>query len=369
MSVSARTLLSVVGARPNFMKLAPVVRALARRPAIRHYVVHTGQHYDPEMSASFLAELQIPAPDHNLDVGSGSHAQQTATIMQRLEPVLLEARPGMILVYGDVNSTVAAALVASKLGIGVAHVEAGLRSRDWSMPEEVNRVVTDRLSDLLFAPSRDGVVNLLAEGVPAERIHLVGNTMIDSLIWALPAAEKTDAPARHGVEGAPYVLVTLHRPSNVDHPDTLLALLKALQAVGQDRPVLFPVHPRTRERIRALGWREAGAGDVRLLEPLPYLTMLGLTRSASLVLTDSGGLQEETSFLGIPCVTVRPNTERPVTCELGTNRLVAPDTAAILSAVGAALATGRNRRAPIPRWDGRTAERIAGVLCEGARYD
>jgi UDP-N-acetylglucosamine 2-epimerase (non-hydrolysing) len=368
-SVPARTLLSVVGARPNFMKLAPLARELARRADVRHLIVHTGQHYDPEMSASFLAELEIPEPGHNLEVGSGSHAQQTAAIMQRLEPVLLEARPDMILVYGDVNSTVAAALVAAKLGIGVAHVEAGLRSRDWSMPEEINRVVTDRLSDLLFVPSRDGVVNLLAEGVPAERIHLVGNIMIDSLVWALPAAEKTDAPARHGVEGAPYVLVTLHRPSNVDRPDTLGALLEVLRTIGRERPVLFPVHPRTRERIRALGWSAAGGGDVHLLDPLPYLTMLGLTRSASLVLTDSGGLQEETSFLGIPCITVRPNTERPVTCELGTNRLVAPDTAAILNAVASALASGRGRRTTIPRWDGRTAERIVAVLCERARYD
>src|SRR5204862_4294035 len=246
------SVLSVVGARPNFMKLAPVARALAARGA-RHVVVHTGQHYDPEMSDAFFRDLRLPRPDHALGVGSGSHAHQTAAVMQGLEPVCVAEQPDVVLVYGDVNSTVAAALVAAKLGIRVAHVEAGLRSRDWSMPEEINRVVTDRVSDLLFAPSVDAVENLAAEGVQSERMHLVGNVMIDSLVAALPAASSLRAPARHRVAAGSYVVVTLHRPSNVDDPATLRELLDALVLLGENGPVLFPVHPRTRARIAALG--------------------------------------------------------------------------------------------------------------------
>ena len=358
------SLLSVVGARPNFMKLAPLVRALGRRPAVRHIVVHTGQHYDPEMSDAFFRDLGIPRPDHNLEVGSGTHAQQTAAILERLEPIVLDLDPDLVLVYGDVNSTVAAALVAAKLGVRVGHVEAGLRSRDWTMPEEINRVVSDRLSDLLFAPSRDAVDNLRGEGVPADRIHFVGNIMIDALLTALPVARALDAAARHGVAGHDYVVVTLHRPANVDDPATLAELMAALEAIAGERPVLFPVHPRTRERLKDA----RPARELRLLEPLPYLEMLSLVHGASLVITDSGGLQEETSFLGIPCLTVRPNTERPVTCTQGTNRLVAPRRDAIL----AAARDGRSRRPPVPpeieRWDGKTAERIAAVILEGARF-
>jgi UDP-N-acetylglucosamine 2-epimerase (non-hydrolysing) len=349
------------------MKLAPLARALAARPTVTHTIVHTGQHYDPEMSDTFFRDLGIAAPDDNLEVGSGSHAQQTAAIMQRFEAVCLERQPDLVLVYGDVNSTVAAALVAAKLGIRVGHVEAGLRSRDWTMPEEINRVVTDRLSDLLFAPSRDGVANLLAEGVPAERIHLVGNIMIDSLIRSLAEAERLAAPAAHGVAGEPYVVVTLHRPANVDDPAVLAELLAALGEVARERPVLFPVHPRTRARMVSMKEGGAGSGSLRLLDPVPYLEMLSLVRGASLVITDSGGLQEETTYLGIPCITVRPNTERPITCTEGTNRLVAPTREAIVAAARDGVTAGK--RQPIERWDGSTAERIVRVILDGERFD
>ncbi len=362
-----RVIVSVVGARPNFMKLAPLARILAERPEVTHVIVHTGQHYDPEMSDTFFRDLGIPQPAHNLEVGSGSHAQQTGAIMQRFEPIVVALVPDVVLVYGDVNSTVAAALVAAKLGIPVGHVEAGLRSGDWSMPEEINRIVTDRLSALLFVPSRDAVDNLLAEGLPADRIHFVGNVMIDSLIRALPTARNLNAPRRQGLEGRRYAVVTLHRPSNVDDAATLRDLLGALAAFSAETPVLFPVHPRTRERI---GPPPAGNGDLRLLEPLPYSEMLSLVASAGLVITDSGGLQEETSFLGVPCLTVRANTERPITVTAGTNRLVAPRGEAVLAAARAAVRTPRPAAAPgIERWDGAAARRIAAVLCDAERFE
>src|SRR6266702_2724851 len=362
-------ILSVVGARPNFMKLAPVDRELAKRPGVEHVIVHTGQHYDPEMSAAFFEELWIPAPDYHLGVGSGSHASQTAAVMQRLEPVLTQTRPDVVLVYGDVNSTVAAALVAAKLGVRVGHVEAGLRSGDWTMPEEINRVVTDRLSDLLFIPSRDARSNLAAEGVRADRVHFVGNVMIDSLCWALPQAIERRVPARRGLEGTAYVVVTLHRPPNVDDPAALGLLLDVLARLGRDRPVVFPVHPRTRERLRAAGLSGAGRGQLRLIDPIGYVEMLGLVAGAGLVITDSGGLQEETTFLGVPCVTVRPNTERPITCNQGTNRLVAPRRDVMLNAVDRAVARRSPARPVIERWDGRAAERIVRVVCDGELVD
>jgi len=361
------TLLSVVGARPNFMKLAPLASAAARR-GVRHVIVHTGQHYDAEMSGSFFADLGIPSPDHNLEVGSGSHAAQTALIMQRFEPVCVSAAPDVVLVYGDVNSTVAAALVAAKLGFKVAHVEAGLRSRDWTMPEEINRVVTDRLADLLFAPSRDGVENLRAEGVPAGRIHMVGNIMVDTLVALLPRAREAAAAAKFGVGGRPFVFVTLHRPNNVDVSSTLREILDALAELATKLPVLFPVHPRTRARMAELGWTPPSAGWLRLLDPLPYVETLSLVERASLVITDSGGLQEETSYLGVPCLTVRPTTERPVTCTQGTNRLVKAERGAILTAAGEALGNARQEPRRIERWDGRTAERILEVLLGEASY-
>jgi UDP-N-acetylglucosamine 2-epimerase (non-hydrolysing) len=335
---------------------------------VRHVIVHTGQHYDADMSDAFFAELGIPSPDHNLGVGSGSHAVQTALIMQRFEPVLLGAAPDVVLVYGDVNSTVAAALVCAKLGRKVAHVEAGLRSRDWTMPEEINRVVTDRLADLLFAPSRDGVDNLRAEGIPADRVHLVGNIMIDTLVTLLPRARRTEAAARLGVAGRPYVFVTLHRPNNVDAPGTLLELLNTLSELASRLPVIFPVHPRTRARIRDAGWTAPPGARLHLLEPVPYLESLSLVDQAALVVTDSGGLQEETTYLGVPCLTVRPSTERPITCTEGTNRLVPAERAAVLRAADGALSNGRREPRPIERWDGRTAERILEVVLGEASY-
>ncbi len=360
--------LSVVGARPNFMKLAPVDRALVKR-GVEHVIIHTGQHYDPGMSDAFFEELWIPAPDDHLGVGSGSHAQQTAAVMQRLEPLLLERQPDLLLVYGDVNSTVAAALVAAKLHVRVGHVEAGLRSGDWTMPEEINRVVTDRLSDLLFLPSRDAAENLGAEGVPADRMHFVGNVMIDTLCWALPQALTLDAAARHGVAAGPFAVVTLHRPSNVDDPAVLRELLDALGRLAAKVPVLFPVHPRTRKRIGELGPRRVAGRGLELLEPLGYLEMLSLVAGAALVITDSGGLQEETSFLGVPCITVRPNTERPITCTHGTNRLVLPRRDAVLAAAERALGRRSPARPVLERWDGQAAGRIAAVACDDARFD
>ena len=365
-------ILSVVGARPDFMKLAPIERALAEHPGVEHDIVHTGQHYDPQMSATIFEELWLPVPDHCLGVGSGSHAAQTATVMARLEPVLTASRPDLVLVYGDVNSTLAAALVAAKLGIRVGHVEAGLRSGDRNSPEEINRALTDRLSDLLFVPTRDASGHLHTEGVPDDRIHFVGNVMIDSLCWALERARKRDPAARHGLDGRPYVVVTLHRPANVDDPQTLRELLDTLGCLSEAAPVLFPLHPRTRKNVHALGEgaeREgARRADLRLLDPLGYMEMLGLVISAALVITDSGALQEETTYLGVPCLTVGPHTERSVTCLHGTNRLVPPRRDVILAAARRALQRRSPARPLIERWDGRTAERIAQVVCDDACF-
>ncbi|HWP36363.1 MAG TPA: UDP-N-acetylglucosamine 2-epimerase (non-hydrolyzing) [Gemmatimonadales bacterium] len=356
-------ILSVVGARPNFVKLAPVCRALAGRRQVRHLIVHTGQHYDAEMSDAFFRDLGVPQPDWNLGVGSGSHARQTAQVMERLEPVMLEQRPDVVMVYGDVNSTLAAALVGAKLGVKIGHVEAGLRSHDWTMPEEINRIVTDRVADLLFTPSRDANDNLRREGVSPDRIHFVGNVMIDSLVWALPRARRLAPAARLGLATDEYVLATLHRPSNVDDPGTLGELLRGLADAAGTRPVIFPLHPRTRARIQASGF-EPPAG-LHLINPVSYLEMVGLVADAKLVITDSGGVQEETTYLGIPCFTVRPNTERPITCREGTNRLIPPRRDAVRSA---ALdgAQPSSRPPVIDRWDGKAAERIVAVLCDGA---
>lgn len=356
-------ILSVVGARPNFMKLAPVARALDSRPSAVHLIVHTGQHYDRGMSDAFFDDLGIPEPHINLEVGSDTHAQQTAAIMQRFEPVCIAERPDLVLVYGDVNSTVAAALVAAKLGARVGHVEAGLRSGDWSMPEEINRVVTDRLADLLFTPSRDADENLLAEGVPADRVHFVGNVMIDTLVFALPQARQLSARARYEQEAGGYVVVTLHRPSNVDDPGTLRTLFVALEKVGRRHPVIFPVHPRTRRRMADFEIPEPSGDSVRLVDPVGYLEMLSLVEEAGLVITDSGGLQEETSFLGVPCLTVRPNTERPVTITEGTNRLAPVDCEGLVEVAEAAWMSRPNEPPTIEKWDGRASERIADIVC------
>ncbi|MBM4244700.1 MAG: UDP-N-acetylglucosamine 2-epimerase (non-hydrolyzing) [Deltaproteobacteria bacterium] len=361
----SKRFLHVVGARPNFMKAAPVLAALAGRA--EQTLVHTGQHYDAAMSEVFFDQLGLPAPDVDLEVGSGSHAAQTAQIMTRFEPVLLERRPDFVVVYGDVNSTVAATLVASKLLVRVAHVEAGLRSRDRKMPEEINRLVTDTLADLLFTPSTDGDDNLRAEGVAADKIHFVGNVMIDTLVRLLPAAAALGTRARLGLP-RPYVLVTLHRPSNVDDPATLAPLLAALGRAAASHDVVFPVHPRTRGRLAESG--VAVPERIRLLEPLGYLEFLDLQREAAAVITDSGGIQEESTFLGVPCITVRENTERPVTVTLGTNVLVGRDPLRMLAELERALEGGTGGRATgavrPPLWDGRAAERIAPILLERA---
>lgn len=353
--------LHVVGARPNFMKLAPVHRALHGQ--LRQTVVHTGQHYDSQMSEVFFSQLDLGNPDVNLGVGSGTHARQTADVMTSLEPVLLEWRPGLVLVYGDVNSTVAAALVCSKLRIPVGHVEAGLRSRDRRMPEEINRVVTDALADLLFTPSPDADENLRAEGIDARRVHFVGNVMIDTLLRLLPQADPGRTLAALGIEGRPYLLLTLHRPSNVDDPAVLRSLVNAIEEVSDRASVIFPVHPRTRAQLVKAGLRVTSR--VHLLEPLGYLDFLALERGAAVVVTDSGGVQEETTFLGVPCVTVRDNTERPVTVMTGTNTLVGRDPQKLIAAVLSALDRRRGRQTAVPAlWDGAAATRIAAAIAQ-----
>jgi len=337
------------------MKAAPVLHALGKRAAVQQTLVHTGQHYDANMSDVFFSQLEIPAPDVNLDVGSGSHARQTADIMSRFEPVVLERKPDVVLVYGDVNSTVAAALVCAKLRVRIGHVEAGLRSFDWNMPEEINRVVTDRLADFLFTPSEDGDKNLEHEGIPPGKIYRVGNVMIDSLVRLLPAAvqcSKNGFPDR-------YALVTLHRPSNVDDSQTLKSVLQSLLDINEDLDVIFPVHPRTRQRIAAFG---LNVEKLHLLEPLPYIEFLALQRRAVVVITDSGGIQEETTYLGVPCVTLRNNTERPITVTLGTNVVIGQGSSKLASELSKIFA-GRTKKGTIPPlWDGHAGERIADVL-------
>lgn len=352
-------ILHVAGARPNFMKLAPVLRALSRHPDARSVLVHTEQHYDHAMSGTFFQELGLPTPDHALGVGSGTHATQTAGVMTALEPVLQDEAPDLVVVVGDVNSTLSAALTATKLGIPVAHVEAGLRSDDRSMPEEINRIVTDRISDILLTPSPDADERLLREGIDAERIHLVGNVMIDSLLEHLEGARELEMPSRLGVETGRYALATLHRPSNVDHPDRLAEILWALDEIARERPVVLPLHPRTARSMERFGLR---VRHVQLHPPLGYLEMIGLMESSALVLTDSGGIQEETTALAVPCLTLRSSTERPITITEGTNRLVADRSRrGILEAYREAVDTPCPRRCPA-LWDGFAGERIARVL-------
>jgi UDP-N-acetylglucosamine 2-epimerase (non-hydrolysing) len=351
-------ILHVVGARPNFMKAAPVFAAFTEY-GVHQTLVHTGQHYDALMSDVFFQQLGIPEPDINLAVGSGSHGAQTAEIMARFEPVVMERNPDLVVVYGDVNSTVAAALVCAKLGIRVAHVEAGLRSGDRTMPEEINRLVTDQLADFLFTPSEDGDRNLLREGIDGQKIYQVGNVMIDSLVRLMPVAKRTTRA--DGVFDAPYALVTLHRPSNVDTPDMLGRLIRVLDVLSRDIRVVFPVHPRTRARIDALGEWTPGP-EMRLIDPVGYVEFLALQMRATMVITDSGGIQEETTYLGVPCLTVRANTERPVTETIGTNVVVGQDLDRLLAEARRVLAgEGKKGRVP-PLWDGCAAHRIADVL-------
>jgi UDP-N-acetylglucosamine 2-epimerase (non-hydrolysing) len=352
-------ILYVVGTRPNFVKTAPVIGALrGRDPEGRHTIVHTGQHYDRLMSEVFLSELGVPAPDYMLEVGSGSHASQTARTMERLEPVLADERPDLVMVPGDVNSTLAAALTAVKMGIPVAHIESGLRSFDMTMPEEVNRIVADRFSEWLFLHSPEAVTNLEAEGIPAERMHMVGNTMIDTLVALEERFRAAGTAARLGLQPGSFALVTLHRPALVDGP-LLGETVAQLAALAQQMPVAFPVHPRTRKMMEGL---EPDHPGLHLIEPLGYLDFLSLLADAGAVLTDSGGIQEETTYLGVPCFTLRDNTERPVTLTSGTNTLLGLDPTAIARIPALLAERGAAPPEPPPLWDGKAAERIADVI-------
>jgi UDP-N-acetylglucosamine 2-epimerase (non-hydrolysing) len=358
-------IINVCGARPNFMKVAPLMRAFAAQPGIAARLVHTGQHYDEAMSKAFFDDLGLPAPDCNLEVGSASHAVQTALIMQRFEPVLEREQPDAVLVVGDVNSTIACGLVAVKHHIPLIHVEAGLRSFDRSMPEEINRVLTDAISDLLFVTEPSGVTNLRREGIAPEKIHFVGNVMIDTLLTHRELARRSTVLERLGLVAGQYAVLTLHRPANVDDPTVLGRICGALEEIQRTLPLVFPVHPRTRGHLERSGlWAKlAPLTGMRLIDPLGYLDFLKTMSEAAVVLTDSGGIQEETTVLGVPCLTLRENTERPITIEQGTNRLVGLDPAQILAGFRQARDGRPAHRVP-DLWDGRAAERIADIVVE-----
>ncbi len=369
--------ISVVGARPNFMKIGPLLEELRRVEGVESLLIHSGQHYDDQMSAGFFRDLGLPKPDYNLEVASGSHAWQTAETMKRIEPLLLEHRPDLVIVVGDVNTTLAGALTASKLGLKIAHVEAGLRSFDLSMPEEINRKLTDAVADFLFVTEESGVENLRHEGVPEERIFLVGNVMIDTLMRHRAMADKGETLERLGLQTAgsavlPYAVLTLHRPNNVDHPEVLGRILAALAQVAESVPIYFPVHPRTRAQIERAGLQHyfqpvqlpAPSKGMFLLDPQGYLDFLCLLDHARMVLTDSGGIQEETTVLGVPCLTLRENTERPITVTQGTNTIVGSDPKVIMSAAQKVLAGDFVPERRPPLWDGKAAERIVKILLE-----
>jgi UDP-N-acetylglucosamine 2-epimerase (non-hydrolysing) len=362
--------INVVAARPNFMKMAPIIEAMNRRPdRIRHLLVHTGQHYDERMSRSFFTDLGMPRPDIDLEVGSGSHAEQTARVMVEFEKVCMRHQPDLVIVVGDVNSTLACTITARKLGIRVAHVEAGLRSRDMSMPEEINRLCTDVLCDYLFTTDHFADENLAAEGVAAERIFFVGNVMIDTLLKHRELARGLDLADRWGLQPRGFATLTLHRPSNVDDASILGGILEALSEIGQRIPVIFPVHPRTRKMVSQFGYdgyfsRTAKPHGLWLTEPLGYLDFLHLNMNAMMVFTDSGGLQEETTVLGVPCITLRNNTERPITCEVGTNLIAGNTREGILRCASAVLQADAPRGSVPDRWDGHAAERIVGILAD-----
>lgn len=361
-------ILNIVGARPNFMKIAPIAREMRRRVTdFQPLVVHTGQHYDAAMSGSFFADLGMPTPDFHLEVGSASHAVQTAKIMTAFEPIVLQEKPDWVLVVGDVNSTIACALVCAKLNVKVAHVEAGLRSGDRTMPEEINRILTDAISDLLLTTSQDANANLKAEGVADDKIKFVGNVMIDSLLYSLKQSESSTVREDLNITSEDYAVLTLHRPSNVDDENTFSNLLDALCRISEKIPIIFPAHPRTRARINEFGFSDRiENSNIKIIEPLGYLDFLRLYSGARLVLTDSGGLQEETTALSIPCLTLRENTERPITISHGTNRLVGTDAEKIKYAAFDVLSRetdSKDKKIPL-LWDGRAAERICDVLLE-----
>ncbi len=359
-------IINVVGARPNFMKIAPIQREMAKYDNIQPVLVHTGQHYDERMSKLFFDDLQLPKPDIYLDVRSGSHAVQTAKVMMAFEEVLKQEKPDLVIVVGDVNSTAACSMVAAKMETKIAHVEAGLRSFDRTMPEEINRLVTDVLSDFLFVTEKSGLENLKHEGIDDSKVHFVGHVMIDSLIYFEPMAEKSTVLQDLQLEPQNYGLITLHRPSNVDHKENFLKLLNAFEHIEKQIPLIFPIHPRSQKMIDQFGLRDKveKMKNLRLLEPLGYLDFMKLLHNAKLVLTDSGGIQEETTYLGIPCITMRENTERPITVEVGTNVLVGTDTERIIEEAQKVL-DGNAKKGQIPElWDGKAAERIVRILNE-----
>ncbi|MBL7998601.1 MAG: UDP-N-acetylglucosamine 2-epimerase (non-hydrolyzing) [Candidatus Kapabacteria bacterium] len=360
-----KKVLSVVGARPNFMKVAPLHRTfVAQHPEIEHQICHTGQHYDPRMSDAFFNDLDMPAPAYFLGVGSGSHAEQTARVMVEFEKVCLEAKPDCVIVVGDVNSTIACTLTAAKLHIPTIHVEAGLRSFDRTMPEEINRIATDAICDYCFVTEQSGMDNLAHDGYPAERTFFVGNTMIDSLMYALPKAEQSGVVQECGLTPKSYVLMTLHRPSNVDDPQQLAMLLDVFEELSSQRDVVFPIHPRTRKNMEQSGLlaRTEANPRIHLIEPQGYVRFLALMKNADFVMTDSGGIQEETTVLGVPCLTLRTTTERPVTVSLGTNILIQPNGKEIREAMNALLTQPRKKGTVPPLWDGKAAERICEII-------
>jgi UDP-N-acetylglucosamine 2-epimerase (non-hydrolysing) len=360
-----KKIISVVGARPNFMKIAPIHFQFSKqKDAFRHLICHTGQHYDEKMSKVFFDELGLPKPDFYLGIGSGSHAVQTAGVMVAFEKIVLEEKPDLVIVAGDVNSTIACSLVAKKLHIAVAHVEAGLRSFDREMPEEINRILTDTISDFLFVTEESGLQNLKREGIPDNRVFFTGNVMIDSLVSNLPLIDASGIRSQLQIDGNEYLLVTLHRPSNVDDPGSLSAILRLLNKHAQGRKVVFPVHPRTRSNIKAFGLEKEISPEIILTEPIGYMDFLHLVKNALAVLTDSGGIQEESTFLGVQCITLRNNTERPVTVEVGTNHLAGTDIAKVDKIIGEVLG-GKVKKGGIPElWDGKAAERICRQLIQ-----
>jgi UDP-N-acetylglucosamine 2-epimerase (non-hydrolysing) len=361
-------IISVVGARPNFMKIAPVHREfLKHRDVVNHLICHTGQHYDEKMSEIFFKDLELPEPDFYLGAGSGSHAEQTARIMIEFEKIVLQENPDLVIVAGDVNSTIACSLVAVKLGIKVAHIEAGLRSFDRTMPEEINRILTDSISDYLFVTEESGITNLEREGIGKEKIFFVGNTMIDSLVHFLTKTEKSNALSKYGLTPAEYCLVTLHRPSNVDSERFLNELLSVLNSIAEKVKIVFPVHPRTMKNIEAAGLKNNPVRNLILTEPVGYLDFLALIKNAGFIITDSGGIQEESTYLGVQCITVRENTERPITVKLGTNRLIGTNLQKVKEAALDIL-NGEIKYGTIPPlWDGHTAERITDIILNNRR--